>query len=155
MKPYAIALLLILTACKAPAPSAPSAPPAPPAPAAAGAAGTAGTAGTAAVPATGSTPPAAPAPLAPAAASWLGKWIGPEGTFLELSEEDGAYRITIQSLDGPATYDAVAVDDRIEFQRNGTLETIRATGGAETGMKWLLDKNNCLTIRTGEGFCRD
>jgi len=90
-----------------------------------------------------------------AAASWLGKWIGPEGTFLELTGEDGAYRLTIQSLDGPATYDAVAVDDRIEFQRNGAMETIRATSGAETGMKWLLDKKDCLTIKTGEGFCRD
>lgn len=140
MKPLIVASLLILTACKAPTPpDAPTAPAASEAPVAA-----------VAEPA---TPPAAP--QTPAAASWLGKWIGPEGTFLELSEADGAYKVTIQSLDGPATYDAVAVEDRIEFQRNGTAETIRATSGAETGMKWLLDKKDCLTIKTGEGFCRD
>jgi hypothetical protein len=27
--------------------------------------------------------------------------------------------------------------------------------GAETGMKWLRDKLNCLTIRPDEGYCRD
>ena len=100
-------------------------------------------------------PPTPEAPAAPAASGWVGKWIGPEGTFLELSETDGAYQVTIQSLDGPATYDAVAVEDRIEFQRNETTETIRATSGAETGLKWLLEKKDCLTIKTGEGFCRD
>lgn len=120
MKPLAIALVLLLTACKAPAPPAPPAPPTP-----------------------------------VAAASWVGKWIGPEGTFLELAGQAGAYKVTIQSLDGPATYDAVAVEDRLEFQRNGTQETIHATSGADTGMKWLLDKKDCLTIKTGEGFCRD
>ena len=129
MKPLAIAMVLLLTACNAPAPPAPPVPPVP------------------------SAPHAPPAPVA--AASWVGKWIGPEGTFLELAEKSGAYRVTIQSLDGPATYDAVAVADRLEFQRNGTLETIHATGGADTGMKWLLDKKDCLTIKTGEGFCRD
>ncbi len=24
-----------------------------------------------------------------------------------------------------------------------------------TGMKWLLEKRNCLVIKQGEGFCRD
>lgn len=106
-------------------------------------------------PPTSEPPAASAAPGAPAASGWVGKWIGPEGTFLELSETNGAYKVTIQSLDGPATFDAVAVEDRVEFQRNGTMETIRATSGAETGMKWLLDKKDCLTIKTGEGFCRD
>ena len=130
MKHALIAVALLLSACKAPSPGASSAPAAPEA----------------------TTAPAAPAP---AANTWVGKWIGPEGTFLELSEVDGAYKVTIQSLDGPATYDAVAIEDRVEFQREGTTETIRATSGAETGMKWLLDKKDCLTIKTGEGFCRD
>ena len=129
MKPLAIAMVLLLTACNAPAPPAPPVPPVP------------------------SAPHAPPAPVA--AASWVGKWIGSEGTFLELAEKAGAYQVTIQSLDGPATYDGVAVADRIEFQRNGTQETIHATSGADTGMKWLRDKKDCLTIKAGEGFCRD
>lgn len=141
MKLLTIALVLLLTACKAPAPPAPpAAAVVPDVPAAS----------------TPTEPKEAPAASAPVAAmSWVGKWIGPEGTFLELAEKAGAYEVTIQSLDGPATYDAVAVADRLEFQRNGTLETIHATGGADTGMKWLLDKKDCLTIKAGEGFCRD
>jgi hypothetical protein len=35
------------------------------------------------------------------------------------------------------------------------MESIRATDGPATGMKWLSDKSNCLTIRSGEGYCRD
>lgn len=136
MKYALLAVALLLSACKAPPAEAPSAP---------------------AVDVV-TEPAPEPAPvqaLAPAASAWLGKWIGPEGTFLELSEVDGAYKVMIQSLDGSASYDAMAIDDRVEFQRNGTLESIRATNGAETGMKWLLDKKDCLTIKSGEGFCRD
>ena len=151
MKYALLAAVLLLSACKAPTPDAPYASPAPDAPAAPEAAAAPTT--DVAMPA--EVEPAPPQALVPVASGWVGKWIGPEGTFLELSEVDGAYKVMIQSLDGPATYDAVAIEDRVEFQRGGTLQTIRATGGAETGMKWLLDKKDCLTIETGEGFCRD
>ena len=143
MKYGLLVVVLFLSACKAPAPpQASSAPEAPAAPTADVVAG----------------PTAAPAPpqaLVPVAGTWVGKWNGPEGTFLELAEDGAAYKLTIQSLDGPATFEAVAIEDRVEFRRDGNLETIRATSGAETGMKWLLDKKDCLTIKTGEGFCRD
>lgn len=86
---------------------------------------------------------------------WLGQWNGPEGTFLILSKTDDHYRITIQSLDGPASYDGRGIGDHIEFERNGETETIRATNGQGTGMKWLREKTQCLTINPGEGFCRD
>jgi hypothetical protein len=87
--------------------------------------------------------------------SWLGKWIGPEGTSLNLTKSEDVYRVTIQSLDGPAQYEAKAVGDHIEFLRNGKTESIRATDGKGTGMKWLQDKTNCLVIQLSEGFCRD
>ena len=32
--------------------------------------------------------------------AWLGKWIGPEGTFMEITGGNGIYEITIQDLDG-------------------------------------------------------
>jgi hypothetical protein len=86
---------------------------------------------------------------------WLGKWIGPEGTFLVLAKNGAKYLVEIHSLDGPATYAGTPVGDRLEFQRNGKTESIHSGSGQETGMKWLLDKKNCLVIRTGEGFCRD
>ena len=43
----------------------------------------------------------------------------------------------------------------MQFQRDGKSETISAGSGRDTGMKWLLDKKNCLIIKIGEGFCRD
>jgi hypothetical protein len=86
---------------------------------------------------------------------WLGKWIGPEGTYLVLSKNGEKYVVEINSLDGPTTYDGASTGDHIEFQRNGQNESIHAGSGEETGMKWLLDKKNCLIIKTSEGFCRD
>ena len=93
--------------------------------------------------------------LAPVADKWLGKWNGPEGTFLELVGGNGKYKVTIQNLDGPRTFEGNAVGDQIEFERNGMKESVRATNGAATDMKWLSEKSNCLTVRSGEGYCRE
>ncbi|CAG9184891.1 hypothetical protein LMG32289_05776 [Cupriavidus pampae] len=96
-----------------------------------------------------------PVARAPLADDWLGKWNGPEGTFLEVAGGKGRYEVTVQNLDGPRTFEGRAVDSRIAFERDGVTEMIRATNGAETGMKWLAEKQNCLTVRSGEGYCRD
>lgn len=86
--------------------------------------------------------------------AWLGKWDGPEGTFLNISEREIGYKITIQNLDGPQDFDGVENDGVIEFKRDGRTEIIRAGDGAATGMKWLADKKNCLVVTYGEGYCR-
>jgi hypothetical protein len=91
----------------------------------------------------------------PATDNWLGTWNGPEGTFLRLDGGKGTYEITIQNLDGPRSFQGRALGGRIQFERDGIKEAIRATNGAETGMKWLAHKSNCLTVRPGEGYCRD
>ena len=111
------------------------------------------------------TAPGAPAATPPASAAagssseadaWLGRWLGPEGTYLEISRAElGGYALTIANLDGPTRYAARAVQGGIAFTRNGQDETLRATDGAATGMKWLADKKNCLTVKAGEGYCRD
>ena len=93
--------------------------------------------------------------LEPATDKWLGQWNGPEGTFLRLEGGKGKYEITIQDLDGAQTYQGNSGGDQIHFHRNGAAESIRATNGVGTGMKWLSDKSDCLTIRPGEGYCRD
>ena len=93
--------------------------------------------------------------MAPVADKWLGKWNGPEATFLELVGGNGKYKVTIQNLDGPRTFEGNAVGDQIEFERNGMKESVRATNGAATDMKWLSEKSNCLTVRSGEGYCRE
>jgi hypothetical protein len=87
--------------------------------------------------------------------AWLGRWDGPEGTFLRLDGRNGRYTVTIQNLDGPRTFDGVAADEHVRFDRDGAQESLRATNGAGTGMKWLSDKTDCLTVRPGEGYCRD
>jgi hypothetical protein len=105
------------------------------------------------VPAKQSVPTSSSA--APISDQWVGKWIGPEGTYLQLDGVNGAYKITLKDLDTERYYTGAAIDNRIVFTRNDVEESIRATNGVETGMKWLADKANCLTIRSGEGFCRD
>ena len=87
--------------------------------------------------------------------AWLGRWTGPEGTYLELAGANGAYEVTIKDLDAARTFAGATAGDRIEFQRDGVAESIRATNGDATGMKWLAGKVNCLTIKPGEGYCRD
>lgn len=102
--------------------------------------------------------PSQPSPVQseePRADQWLGRWTGPEGTALTLTQEGGGYRVHIESLDGAGSYLGVAVDDHLSFQRDGATETLRATDGVGTGMKWLADKSDCLVIRPSEGFCRE
>jgi len=98
---------------------------------------------------TASDPPAA------ATDAWLGRWNGPEGTYLELAGGKGAYEVTIKDLDAARTFTGAATGDRVEFRRDGVTESIRATNGDATGMKWLAGKTRCLTIKPGEGYCRD
>ena len=86
---------------------------------------------------------------------WMGRWNGPEGTYLELSKSGARYEIRIKDLDKVQTYDGTAAADSISFERSGKTETIHSGNGEQTGMKWLLDKKDCLVIRRGEGYCRD
>jgi hypothetical protein len=86
---------------------------------------------------------------------WVGRWNGPEGTYLDLAGGNGAYEVTIKDLDSARTFVGAATRDRVEFRRDGVTESIRATNGDATGMKWLAGKTRCLTIKPGEGYCRD
>lgn len=86
---------------------------------------------------------------------WLGRWNGPEGTFLQIAGGNGKYELMIRNLDGPRGFKGTAAGSGIEFERDGKKEVIRATNGNETGMKWLTGKSNCLTVRVGEGYCKD
>ena len=94
-------------------------------------------------------------PAGSATDAWVGRWNGPEGTYLELAGANGVYDVTIKDLDAARTFTGKAAGDRIEFRRDGATESIRATNGDATGMKWLAGKTHCLTIKPGEGYCRD
>ena len=87
--------------------------------------------------------------------AWVGRWNGPEGTYLEIASIGSGYEVTIKDLDAARTFIGSAADGRIEFRRDGVPEAIKATNGDETGMTWLAGKTNCLTIKLGEGYCRD
>lgn len=105
-------------------------------------------------PATTTALPASAAATTALPDHWLGRWQGPETTFLEITGTAGAYRVTVQNLDGPRTFDAMAGANSLSFTRDGVPETIRAGSGADTGMKWLADKRDCLVVKAGEGYCR-
>ena len=101
-------------------------------------------------------PAPAPAPVPQATTDqWIGQWNGPEGTFVRITGGSGHYDVTIQNLDGPRTFVGRAAGEKIEFERDGQRETLEASDGAGTGMKWLAEKKDCLKVRTGEGYCRD
>jgi len=86
---------------------------------------------------------------------WMGRWDGPEGTFLNLSRSGAHYTVVIQDLDGPRTFDGVDDHGRVRFVRDGKTEFLTAGDGEASGMKWLADKKHCLLTRRGEGWCRD
>jgi hypothetical protein len=117
-------------------------------------------------------PPATPValdPLAPPQPSsvtvatspqdaWLGRWLGPEGLFLQIDPAgQDVYRLTLRdNLDSQAVYEARAEAGALSFTRAGVVQTIRPGTGAETGFKWLADKQDCLiVIMDQEGYCRD
>ena len=99
--------------------------------------------------------PRAAASAADGADVWVGRWQGPEVTFLDITGGPGTYRITVQNLDGPRSFDAKAGSSSLVFTRDGVVETLRAGTGVDTGMKWLADKRDCLVVKAGEGYCRD
>lgn len=106
-------------------------------------------------PSTEAAPPASAPPPAPTTDGWVGKWNGPEGTYLEILGGQGHYDVTVRNLDGPRTFAGTGKGNTIVFERDGQQETLRATDGPQTGVKWLAEKKNCLTVRAGEGYCKD
>lgn len=88
-------------------------------------------------------------------AEWAGRWNGPEGTFLELTPNGDVVSVTITNLDGPRTFEGRYEGENVLFTRDDVRETIRPGTGKETGMKWLMEKERCLIVKDGEGYCRD
>ncbi|HMM66998.1 MAG TPA: hypothetical protein PKC03_08665 [Dokdonella sp.] len=99
--------------------------------------------------------PRGPAPAASRPDQWIGRWNGPEGTYLSITRQGEGYLLEIADLDGPRTFAATRAGDHLVFERDGKRESLKATDGRQTGMKWLQDSADCLTIRIGEGYCRD
>lgn len=91
------------------------------------------------------------------APDYVGRWIGVEGMVLDVKHAatPGRYRLTMQwDLDHKGEFRGEQVGDTIVFERNGVRETLRPTNGDATGLKYLAGKTQCLTVKTGEGYCR-
>ncbi|WP_035583067.1 MULTISPECIES: hypothetical protein [unclassified Halomonas] len=93
---------------------------------------------------------------------WVGRWIGVEGLFLEISKDEtagpGHYRLHMRyglDDDQVGTFEGQATAEGIRFNREGGPQLLSAGDGEATGMKWLLEKEDCLVVATGEGYCRD
>ena len=103
-------------------------------------------------------PPAAASPVPPAdqKARYLGRWIGVEGMFLDVtSRPDGGVMLEMQwDLDHRGTFPGTITAKGLRFTRNGVDEIAVPTDGDATGLKWLAGKKHCLTVKTGEGYCR-
>ncbi len=94
----------------------------------------------------------------------LGKWDGPEGIYLSVTEKMGAdgkqqlprkFEVEIKDLDKAEKFEGTAKNGVIEFTRKGKTETVKAATGAETGMKYLEKETNCVVVTKGsEGFCK-
>ena len=94
----------------------------------------------------------------------LGRWDGPEGTYISISDKKGTdgkqqtprkFDIEIKDLDKAEKYEGTAKGKDIEFTRNGKTETVKTATGAETGMKGFEKETTCVVVTKGsEGFCK-
>ncbi len=140
MKPVTLLAMLALTACSGPAPA---------------------TSSDGNMTSVGSVERKVTAPR-PVAPDYTGRWIGVEGMVLDIAPAPaptgapGRYTLTMQwDLDNKGSFDGVAAGDTIAFDRKGIRETLRPTDGTATGLKYLVGKTDCLTVKPGEGYCRD
>ncbi len=90
-------------------------------------------------------------------ADWAGQWTGVEGMYVTITpSEPGRYSLEMQSdLDTKGTYEGRDGATGIEFERGGETLSLTASDGDATGLKYLAGKKDCLTVKTGEGYCRD
>lgn len=96
---------------------------------------------------------------APAAtqADYLGRWTGVEGMYLVVADKPGG-GVTLEmqwDLDHKGTFDGSVTAEGLRFMRDGVAESAVHTDGDATGLKYLAGKQDCLTVKPGEGYCRD
>jgi len=90
--------------------------------------------------------------------SWAGRWTGVEGTYLVISKgkAPGTYRLEMQyTLDDKGTFEGKGTSKGIAFTRPDGDQVLTPSDGDATGLKWLAGKKDCLTVKSGEGYCRD
>jgi len=103
------------------------------------------------------TPPPAPTDTAKLEADYLGRWTGVEGMYLVVaSKPGGGVTLDMQwDLDNKGMFDGSVTAEGLRFMRNGVAESAVHTNGDATGLKNLAGKQDCLTVKPGEGYCKD
>ncbi len=89
---------------------------------------------------------------------WVGRWKGVEGTYLVIAKgaEPGLYKLEMQyTLDDKGTFDGKGTRNGISFERPDGKQELKPSDGDATGLKYLAGKKDCLTVMSGEGYCRD
>lgn len=102
------------------------------------------------------TPPATP-DTAKVEADYLGRWTGVEGMYLVVAAKPGG-GVTLDmqwDLDNKGKFDGSVTAEGLRFMRNGVAENAVHTDGDATGLKHLAGKQDCLTVKSGEGYCKD
>lgn len=101
--------------------------------------------------------PTTPADTAKVEADYLGRWTGVEGMYLVVaSKPGGGVTLDMQwDLDNKGNFDGSVTAEGLRFMRNDVAETAVHTDGDATGLKYLAGKQDCLTVKPGEGYCRD
>ena len=90
-------------------------------------------------------------------ADYIGRWIGVEGMYLTVAAKPGG-GVTMDmqwDLDNKGKFDGSVTAEGLRFMRGGVAETAVPTDGDATGLKYLAGKKDCLTVKSGEGYCRD
>lgn len=97
---------------------------------------------------------AEPAMMSPA--DYLGRWTGVEGMFLNVTKAGEGVQLEMQyDLDHKVTVPGKVTAEGLRFDRDGKMLLARPSNGDATGLKWLAGKKDCLTVASGEGYCRD
>jgi len=91
---------------------------------------------------------------------WVGRWRGVEGLTLVIEKDakrGAGHYLLVQryTLDDKGVFAGHAVGDTIQFTRPDGDQVLRETNGMATGLKYLATKKVCLTVKSGEGYCRD
>ena len=97
-----------------------------------------------------------PAATAAREERYLGRWIGVEGMYLDVTRrEAGGVTLDMQwDLDHHGKFDGSVTAEGLRFLRDGVAETAVPGNGDATGLKWLAGKKDCLIVKPGEGYCR-
>lgn len=90
-------------------------------------------------------------------ADYLGRWVGVEGMYLNVAAKpQGGVALDMQwDLDNRGKFDGSVTAEGLRFERNGVAKTLVRSDGDATGLKYLAGKRDCLTVKPGEGYCRD